>query len=410
MTASGDLAAARRLAANAAQMLERIPAYEQLRPSARDQLLADLARIQTALRPDDPYSFGLESSDPRILRNRPGLGRPQPEPEPEAQPKLPEPGGPPKPAATQAVAARAGALLDEIDFPAFVASLIHGTFDAVVDATIRQLEAFADLVSAVAQTVDDFTAGNVTPNQARDWLVERYPGELELVLPQSREGSPTVQVRDVDDFAGGESPAWLSDFDLDGEPLTEELVERQLVPAARRRMGEQRLQMLASMVLLGMNRVTVRDGRISAKLVFRAEARDRSGVDFAVSQDPGKDTWGTRGSETYERHAMMVSTVGVNAQSDVGLRADLYGSVELNFVSQALPLEQFADTLQRTMLQRNARWTAPETSTAASPPATGPAAAVPAVLPSPATPVAAPATPAPPPQAPTPIPAPGTTS
>ena len=44
----------------------------------------------------------------------------------------------------QAIAARTGALVDEIDFPTFVASLVHGTFDAMVDASIRQMEAFAD--------------------------------------------------------------------------------------------------------------------------------------------------------------------------------------------------------------------------------------------------------------------------
>ena len=52
--------------------------------------------------------------------------------------------GKPKEKATDAIARRAGALMDEIAFPTFVASLLHGTYDAIVDASIKQVEGFAD--------------------------------------------------------------------------------------------------------------------------------------------------------------------------------------------------------------------------------------------------------------------------
>src|SRR5215204_2189990 len=68
----------------------------------------------------------------------------------------------PKPPATEALAQRTGALVNEIDFPGFVAGLVHGTFDAIVDASIRQMESYSSLVSAVAKTVDQFTEENVT--------------------------------------------------------------------------------------------------------------------------------------------------------------------------------------------------------------------------------------------------------
>ena len=41
---------------------------------------------------------------------------------------------PKKESATDALGRRAGALSDELDFPAFVSSLVHGTFDAMVDS------------------------------------------------------------------------------------------------------------------------------------------------------------------------------------------------------------------------------------------------------------------------------------
>ncbi len=299
-----------------------------------------------------------------------------------------------KPPATEVLARRVGALSDEIDFPAFVASLVHGTFDAIVDASIRQMEAFADLVSAVARTVDQFTAENVTPNQARDDLARKHPRDLVLEVGAGPDaGEPRLLPRPSGDEGDAASPSWLSDYGLAGEPLTEELVEEQLVPAARKRLGENRLQMLATMVLLGMNRIVVRDGSISAKVRFRAAARDKGDVTYAASNDPGPATWAERGSATYTGATTMVSTVGVNAQTDIDLKVELFGEVRINFASETLPLERFADSARVALLQRNARWTNPAAQPAAS--ATAPPVETPALPPpasaSPApSPVAAP--------------------
>ncbi len=47
--------------------------------------------------------------------------------------------------------------LEEIDLRSFVVALVRGTFDAVVNASIQQMEAHAELLKEVAQTVDRFT-------------------------------------------------------------------------------------------------------------------------------------------------------------------------------------------------------------------------------------------------------------
>jgi len=55
----------------------------------------------------------------------------------------------------------ARATLNAIDFPSFVASLIQGTFKAIVDASIQQMTAYAELLANVARTVDQFMNDNV---------------------------------------------------------------------------------------------------------------------------------------------------------------------------------------------------------------------------------------------------------
>jgi hypothetical protein len=266
----------------------------------------------------------------------------------------PPPSGPRK-QATETIAQRAGALSDEIAFPTFVAGLVHGTFDAVVDSAIRQMESYASLVSAVAKPLEDFTRENVSENQAKDWLVQQYPKDLYLSL----EGNPTVLPRpsaNKDDPEEVRSPEWLASFNVGGQELTAELIQDTLIPEAQKRLGRSRQQMLATMVLLGLNRVVVKDGSISARLRFRAEASDHAKVDYAVSDDPGTDAnWGARGSLTYPTGSTKVSTVGVTAQSDANLKAELFGEVRINFASETLPLEKFADDARRTLLERHAR-------------------------------------------------------
>ena len=289
-------------------------------------------------------------------------------------PNAAAPAAAPKPPATEALAQRAGNLVNEIDFPGFVSGLVHGAFDAIVDASIRQMESYSSLVSAVAKTVDQFTEENVSPNQARDWLAQRYPGDVQVV-PATAD-NPQPQLVPTKE---GRTPTWLADYGADGEELTAELLEERIVPQVRTHVGTERQQLLATMVMLGMNRVTVKDGSISAKVMFRAQANDAAKIGYATGSDPKSVAdWGERGSLSYSgASSTMVSTLGINAQSDTSLRADLFGEVKLNFVSETLPLDKLADAAKIALVQRNS----------AVRPANAP-------QPAPAAPAAAPAAPA----------------
>src|SRR6266481_281619 len=393
MATPPEINVARQFTANAPHLLQRAQAFLSLAQTMEQALLRDLKKINESLNPapakaaSDPYSFSLDTPDdfdrhprfpgqsdnpppsdtsdsgqPTTIRQQGGGATPQTSPSVTG----------PKSAATQTLASRVGALSDEINFPAFVAALVHGTFDAIVDATIRQMEAFADLVSAVAKDVEQFTNENVSPNQAKDWLVKQYPQDLQVTF---NDGQPSLQPKRTQDNLDN-APSWLSEYGLDGQLLSTEMIDEQLVPMARKRVGQNRLQTLATMVLLGMNRVVVRDGTISARIQIRAQADDKAKVDYAVSSDPGGQTWGDRGSTTYGQPGLMVSTVAANVQTDTQLKADLYGEVRINFASETLPLERFADPARLALLQRNSRTGTPTSG--------APTAAAPAALPGPA--------------------------
>lgn len=300
---------------------------------------------------------------------------------------------PPKEKATDAIGRRAAALADAIDFPTFVASLVHGTYDAIVDSSIKQVESFADLVGAVAKPLDQFTQENVTDGQARAWLVEQYPHDVTLVQDGGEYRLAPVARPGDDDTTP--APAWLADFGAADGAFDTQTLESVVLPHARERVAQHRLSTLSTMVLLGMQRVVVKDGTIAASLNFQAKARDRAAVQYATSNDPssGQTTWGGRG--TSGDVVTTVSTVAVNAQTDTDLKATLTGKVSINFASETLPLDRFVDEASRNLLERHSRPAARIAPPAATgtPPAAPAAAPVlaPAATPAPATAPALPA-------------------
>jgi hypothetical protein len=118
------------------------------------------------------------------------------------------------PAAAGSAKPSASDLVESVDFPSFVATLIQGTFDAIVDASIRQMCAYTDLLRNVAKSVDEFMRDNVI----------------------------------------GEHSAGA-------------------VTGDRRQLAAQRQQVLATMVLMGINRIVVTDGTISASVVYELKPR-----------------------------------------------------------------------------------------------------------------------------------------
>jgi hypothetical protein len=71
-------------------------------------------------------------------------------------------------------------LVGSVDFPSFVGGLIQNVFQAIVTASIQQMTADANLLKSVAQTVDQFAQDNISLNNARDWMIDKYPNDLGL--------------------------------------------------------------------------------------------------------------------------------------------------------------------------------------------------------------------------------------
>ena len=156
--------------------------------------------------------------------------------------------------------------LRAIAFPTFVADLIRGTFDAIFQANIKQMEAFGRLLGNVSKTVDQFMEDNVTDEHADAWLADTYPKHLQMKNGKAVGRAATPHEPRA-------APALENELHTSAS-LDDSSIEETLVPAARRRMAETRLQMLSTMVLLGINRIVVTAGKIRATMAFHIDTSD----------------------------------------------------------------------------------------------------------------------------------------
>jgi hypothetical protein len=167
--------------------------------------------------------------------------------------------------------------------------------------------------------------------------------------------------------------------------------ENELVQSARTQLATSRQQLLATMVLMGINRIVVTDGKIQAKIMYDFQARDNAktqrsatAMDYATdssgnvqktsgsegqfetSQGGGETSTGSDGTEdrktgdfytkgqykyTEQPIITAVSTATEASESSLQTKAQLSGVVDINFKSDYLPLEKMADSFQIGMIQ-----------------------------------------------------------
>lgn len=252
--------------------------------------------------------------------------------------------------------------LNAVAFPTFVADLIKGTFQAIVNASIQQMEAYGQLLANVAKTVDQFMADNITDNQARDYLVGRYPGHFQLEVSDK---AARLRVRDkADDLP---KPNFKQDFSMPEEvDLDDDVAEEKLVPAARRQLAQSRHSMLSTMMLMGINRIVVTSGRIKATMGFHIDAKDHGRVETASQFDWQNETrarfgygggllggifGGPSGSVETRNTVAYVSSTKKDSSDDLNVNADLTGEVELKFKSDYFPMERFAKPEMLALIQ-----------------------------------------------------------
>jgi hypothetical protein len=351
-------------------LLTSSPNYHGLSPAQQKQMRDDLVKIASysAALVQDDWAISKKLGQTPLLRERAifaplakAVGQDS-APLTRSAAQEPPPADEFNPRAASQVARITRDTLNAVAFPTFVADLIKGTFQAIVNASIQQMEAYGQLLANVAKTVDQFMAENITDNQARDYLVGRYPGHFRLEVSDK---AARLRVRDTADDQP--KPNFKADLNIPEDvDLDDDLAEEKLMPAARRQLAQSRHSMLSTMVLMGINRIVVTSGRIKATMGFHIAAKDQGRVATASEFDWQHDTrarfgygggllggifGGPSGGVETRNTVAYVSSTKKDSSDDLNVSADLTGEVEIKFKSDYFPMERFAKPEMLALIQ-----------------------------------------------------------
>lgn len=409
------------------RLLESSDSFNQLSPEKRETLAKGMVQIASYLAEPDGMRLKPEQQSPQVraLAGESTTTSRQTGSNTDQDGKFTAQG------AREGVAA-AGALLQAVNFPDFCAGLINGVFHSIVQSSIEQMEAYAKLVADVSKSLNQFRDDNTTQNQGRDHLVEQFPDVFQISLDsgdsfgdfgnfggmdggsgQAQPPQPRVTVREgVDENAALSRINQSLPLDKPMERLDDELVEALLVPAARTQLATSRQQLLATMVMLGINRIVVTDGKLTAKVMYDFQARDnmqfrktaqqfdysdqtvntesvtggsihRSGPSRNIVRLPNGTIAETRRDASFyttgdyksvsQPLIQMTSVTQTSADASLTTKASLAGTMEVNFKSDYVPLEKLANPESIAAIQMNAQPGMVKTLATNRPPAAAPA-------------------------------------
>lgn len=333
-------------------LLAKADAFRALPADKRQQIARDLVTVVGYL--SDPTAGGQPGAAEALLdpNTLPGMPGQKVDPTTKLQDRL---AGKPDlvqkdfsaPASKAGVDAMKG-FVNAIQFPSFVSGLIQGMFKSIVDASIQQMQAYAQLLEAVVKNVEQYADDHVTANNARDFLASKYPDHLQI---NTENGSPQLAMKNDDN-----PPNFAQDFPTlgnDTPDVSDPDGEQKLVRAAQLQMARMKQQQLSTMVLLGINRIVVTDGLINAKVVIDVKTKDTatrtasaSDYDHKTDHSEAADTggWfsGKSSSSTSDHDVLVQSATTDTSTSDVEAKANLTGEVRVNFKSETVPLDKMA--------------------------------------------------------------------
>lgn len=294
-------------------------------------------------------------------------------------------------------AAVAAEFVNQVNFVEFVSGLIDGVFNSIVSSNIQQMEAYSKMVADVSKSLNQFRDENTTDDDGRDQLVEQFPDVFDIGIDDfGGSNQPTLRIRDEVDQDTAlarvrETLGGLVEGGIDSIDVADPEAEAKLVKAARSHIATTRQQLLATMVMMGLSRIVVTNGKIQAKILYdfnassqRTVSRSAVARDYARKADGSLDTltdidqeWDnggttsfdgekragsryggrysnfkgtydsdyyTKGKYKYAQKPVMTAQSVASDQQDDSLtaKASLAGNVEVNFKSDYLPLEKMA--------------------------------------------------------------------
>lgn len=262
--------------------------------------------------------------------------------------------------------------VQDLGFVEFTASLINGTFDAIIGATIKQMKAYAELVADLAKTLAQFQAENISDAQVNAHLLNRYPDgkggtsvrsnyTFTATAADPANGVTGSSANDnlqavvealILETAGLKSPAVpldrasLNILDTNTSIITFTAAQiAQIRKAIGQTLASNMLDHLRAMAREGMARIVITDGSIHTKLTFNVTSTEVQATQKAKynSESFGASIQGSAGwgwgrvSASASYSNVSVSTVNESSFDSLTMSTEMIGEVILKFKTETFP-------------------------------------------------------------------------
>jgi hypothetical protein len=245
----------------------------------------------------------------------------------------------------------AGDFIDNVDFPGFVRDLLKGVFDANLEVTLKQMDAYINLMKAATQSIAKFVNA-IDDSAAFGYLVENNNDEFSLDFDDDEKddsGQPQQVLKDKDGNVVAK-PGDLGDNEIKARIMDAKIA-----------MAKEQRALLRETILMGVSRLVVEKGTVKAAVVFDIKAKEQiNKKDKAASKGSESETssanMGTGlisklfgGGDTGTTHAKRrteISLSSASSKASTDLQAKVTGSVEIIFKSDYFKLDNFATMYQ----------------------------------------------------------------
>lgn len=250
----------------------------------------------------------------------------------------------------------AGEFVENVDFPKFVRDLLKGVFDANLQVTLQQMEAYQKLLKTATKSVAEF-ANAIDNTAAFGYLAENNSDDF------------SIDFDDKEQDAKGQPKTVLTN--KQGEPVDigDNAIKAKIMDAKIAMAKEQRA-LLRETILMGITRLVVERGKVKASVLFDIKAgetinkADKAAMKEAHSSGTsmrasggliGSIFGGPSAGHTRSDSKTQISISSAKSTATTSLEAKLAGEVEIIFKSDYFALDNFASMYSGvTQADRNA--------------------------------------------------------
>lgn len=243
--------------------------------------------------------------------------------------------------------------LPEVGFPEFTAALINSTFDALISANIRQMEAYSQLVKTLAFSLSDYI------NNTRDTITgEEILDFLERILPDAKNKVAVTKSLTAADAALLKKELTLpAEIDTSkvqqpviGAGIIDDTIFKNILAAVANRIAASKYSLLQEMVRQGILRLVVENGVIETRMTFSAwdyssESSRASSYQRDTSSSSNVGLSGIISSLISGPSLKRVNSTGISIKTATdsqlasgGTSINIFGGVRINFKTDYLPL------------------------------------------------------------------------